>query len=118
MASLRTRNRKDGTIYFAVLYRLAGKQTSTSFHDLVSATKFQKLVEQVGPAKALEMMDIAPVSDMTVGQWLEHYIDHLTGLEKLTISSTAPTPAMTSRRCSAPSRWPRCPRTRSRAGCR
>ncbi len=86
MASLRTRNRKDGTIYFAVLYRLAGKQTSTSFHDLVSATKFQKLVEQVGPAKALEMMDIAPVSDMTVGQWLEHYIDHLTGLEKLTIS--------------------------------
>ena len=86
MASLRTRSRKDGSIYFAVLYRLRGKQTSTSFHDIVSATKFQKLVEQVGPAKALEMMNIVPVSTMTVGEWLEHHIDHLTGLEKLTLS--------------------------------
>ncbi|HEY6575769.1 MAG TPA: hypothetical protein VI029_12735, partial [Mycobacterium sp.] len=31
MASLRTRTRKDGTEYYAVLYRLRGKQTSTSF---------------------------------------------------------------------------------------
>ena len=87
MASLRTRNRKDGSVYFAVLYRLHGKQTSTSFHDLVSATKFQKLVEQVGPAQALEVMGVGPVlSTMTVAEWLEHYIDHLTGLEKLTLS--------------------------------
>ena len=39
MASLRTRNRKDGSIYHAVLYSLNGKQTSTSFHDYISAAK-------------------------------------------------------------------------------
>ena len=33
MASLRTRSRKDGTVYYAVLYRDSGKQTSTSFED-------------------------------------------------------------------------------------
>lgn len=87
MASLRTRTRKDGSLYFAVLYRLHGKQTSTSFHDLISATKFQKLVDQVGPAKALAAVDVAPMlSDMTVGEWVTHHIDHLTGLEKLTLS--------------------------------
>ena len=37
MASLRTRNRKDGTTYHAVLYRHGGKQTSTSFEDVDAA---------------------------------------------------------------------------------
>jgi hypothetical protein len=39
MASLRTRSRKDGTTYHAVLYRHGGKQTSTSFEDLKTAEK-------------------------------------------------------------------------------
>ena len=38
MASLRTRTRKDGTPYYAVLYRSVGKQASTSFGDLATAT--------------------------------------------------------------------------------
>ena len=37
MALLRTRTRKDGTAYHAVLYRHHGRQTSTSFEDLSSA---------------------------------------------------------------------------------
>jgi hypothetical protein len=48
-----------------VLYRLDGKQTSTSFEDLVSATKFQKLVDKFGPAKALKS---APLHCPTVTQ--------------------------------------------------
>ena len=38
MASLRSLTRNDGSSYVQVLYRLDGKQTSTSFHDMGSAT--------------------------------------------------------------------------------
>jgi len=38
MASLRPGTRKDGSTYVQVLYRLDGKQSSTSFEDLPSAT--------------------------------------------------------------------------------
>ena len=53
IASLRTRSRKDGTTYDAVVYRHDGRQTSTSFEDLTTATAFKDLVDVVGPAKAL-----------------------------------------------------------------
>ena len=45
--------RRDGSTYVQVLYRLDGKQSSTSFEDLLSATKFQRLVDKFGAAKAL-----------------------------------------------------------------
>ncbi len=52
MASLRTRGRKDGSTYYAVLYRRDGRQPSTSFEDLTSAAKFRDLVEVVdGPRR-------------------------------------------------------------------
>ena len=54
MASLRVRQRKDGSSYTAVLYTLDGKQTSSSFNDHREAVAFQQLVNRVGPAKALE----------------------------------------------------------------
>ena len=83
MASLRSGTRRDGSTYVQVLYRLNGKQSSTSFEDLASATKFQKLVEKFGPAKALETLGTDPeFSAITVGEWIEHHIDHLTGLRK------------------------------------
>jgi hypothetical protein len=47
VASIRTR--QGGSTYVQVLYRLNGKQSSSSFEDLASATKFQKLVEKFGP---------------------------------------------------------------------
>jgi Phage integrase, N-terminal SAM-like domain len=87
MASLRTRNRKDGTTYHAVLYRHGGKQTSTSFEDVDTATAFKDLVDVVGPAKALASVGADPaLSTMTVQQWLAHHIDHLTGLAKSTLA--------------------------------
>ena len=88
MASLRTRSRSDGSTYHAVLYRLHGKQTSTSFQDYGSAARFHDLVDKVGPAKALEATvgADAVLSAMTVEEWLEHHIDHLTGLAKSTLA--------------------------------
>ena len=50
MASLRSGTRKDGSTYVQVLYRLDGKQTSTSFEDMASAAKFQRLARKFGPA--------------------------------------------------------------------
>jgi len=85
MASLRRGTRGDGSTYVQVLYRLNGKQSSTSFEDLASATKFQKLVDKFGPAKALETLGADPDSStMTVCEWIEHHIEHLTGLRKST----------------------------------
>lgn len=86
MASLRSGTRRDGSSYVQVLYRLDGKQSSTSFEDLASASKFQKLVDKFGPAKALETLGSDPkFSALTVREWIEHHIDHLTGLRKSTL---------------------------------
>ena len=84
MASLRVA--RTGSTYHAVLYRLDGKQTSTSFEDLPTATKFKNLADKFGPAKALEIVGAdTGLSAMTVGEWLEHHISHLTGLRKSTL---------------------------------
>jgi integrase len=86
MASLRSGTRRDDTGYVQVLYRLNGKQSSTSFEDLGAATKFQKLVDKFGPAKALEALGADPeFSAITVREWIQHHIDHLTGLRKSTL---------------------------------
>ena len=83
---MRSGTRRDGSSYVQVLYRLNGKQSSISFEDLVSATKFQKLVDKFGPAKALETLGADPeFSATTVHEWVEHHIDHLTGLRKSTL---------------------------------
>jgi hypothetical protein len=51
VASLRRGTRGDGSTYVQVLYRLNGTQSSTSFEDVASATKFQKLVDKFGPGQ-------------------------------------------------------------------
>ena len=50
MASLRRGTRRDGSTYVQVLYRLNGKQSSTTSFEyiLAWATKLQKLVEKFG----------------------------------------------------------------------
>jgi hypothetical protein len=55
MASVRVRQRKDGSSYTAVLYVLNGKQTSSSFNDHAEALRFQELANRISPAKALEV---------------------------------------------------------------
>jgi hypothetical protein len=43
-----------------VLYRLDDKESLTSFEDLASAEKFQRLVDRFGPGKALETLGVDP----------------------------------------------------------
>ena len=82
MASIRQRERKDGSAYWAVLYVLNGKQTSSSFNDHREAVNFQTMANKTSPAKALEVWAAArPAADgFTVAGWCSHYVDHLTGV--------------------------------------
>ncbi|MGB8406103.1 MAG: tyrosine-type recombinase/integrase [Mycobacterium sp.] len=89
MASVRERDRKDGTPYWAVLYRHDGKQTSKSFPDAAQAGRFAKLVDALGPDKALEAAGLAaerPLSALSVSEYLTQHIDALSGVERRTIS--------------------------------
>jgi integrase len=90
VASIRQRTRKDGSTYFAVLYRHAGKQTSTSFPEQKQAQRFRELVGAVGSARAMEVAGIADLtpralSSLTVAEFLERHIASLTGVEKKTV---------------------------------
>lgn len=86
MASVRERVRADGTKYYAVLYRLKGKQTSTSFQAFDEAHRFAELANKFGTENALATLaeDESVLSAVTVGQFLTHHIDHLTGVDKNT----------------------------------
>jgi hypothetical protein len=88
MASLRLRTRKDGTPFTSVLFREDGKQRSESFGDHKRAVKFKNLVEQVGPADARRIFgfDDDTEPEVTLQEWLEQYIDGLTGVEPATQS--------------------------------
>lgn len=89
MASIRVRQRKDGSDYTAVLYTLNGKQTSSSFNDHAEAVRFQELANRTGPGKALEVWatESSAADGFTVASWCSHHVDHLTGANK-TIATT------------------------------
>lgn len=81
--SARFRTRSDGSTYTQVRFRVHGKQTSVSFNDHAEALAFDDLIAKVGAAKALEITRIVVAHDnaLTVGQWLKHHNEHLTGVE-------------------------------------
>lgn len=90
MASIRERPRKDGTVTWAVLYTLNGKQTSDALPDLKSAERYRGMVEAMGGAKAREVAGFgaprrAQHVGVTVEEWLDRYIEHLTGVAKSTL---------------------------------
>lgn len=86
MASIRVRQRKDGSTYTSVLYVLNGKQTSSSFNDHQEAIDFQTLANKTSPAKAVEVWTAArPAADgFTVASWCSHHANHLTGVNDAT----------------------------------
>jgi hypothetical protein len=55
VASLRIRQRSDGSANTWVLYMLNGKQPSSSFDDHAEAVRFQELANKTSPAKAMEV---------------------------------------------------------------
>lgn len=93
MASIDVRERANRTVY-AVLFRIDGhrgsKQTSVTWPTMAEAQKFKKLVDAVGGRRAMEIHgihDTTPSANgLTVGEWLDYHIAHLTGVEKKTIS--------------------------------
>ena len=86
VASIRIRQRKDGTAYTSVLYVHQGKQTSSSFNDHAEALRSQDVVNRLGPAEALRIWEVAvPSEGHTVASFIAEHLDSLSGTEKKTL---------------------------------
>lgn len=92
MASIRPpRSLKGGVQVWDVLYRIDGRQSSTTWDTEQAAEAFKAAVDAHGAARACELYKINPnprartETGMTVEQWIRHHIDHLTGLDHHTI---------------------------------
>lgn len=90
-ASIRKRQRGDGSMSFTVLYWQDGKQSPLTFRDEPSAEAFKLAIKAHGVRRALEMhgyeirRDETEAPGMTVAEWCRRYIDHLTGVEQYTV---------------------------------
>ena len=85
MASMRVRQRKDGSSYTSVLYVHQGKQTSSSFHDPAEANRFKDVVDRLGPAEALRIWKRRGRLRVTVASFIAQQIEELSGVEKKTL---------------------------------
>lgn len=94
MASVRSKLRKDGTTAHRVFFRHDdGTQSCYTFDTLALAETFKAAVDQLGADKAIALHRLerehragaGGQHAWTVGAWIEHYIDHLTGIDKRTI---------------------------------
>ena len=86
MASVRTRRRKDGSEYYAVLYRLNGTQSSYSFEDFPNAVRFRDLINKFGAHNALATLGDGSSASPTVEEWIDNYIRHLSGVQPDTVA--------------------------------
>lgn len=86
MASKRTRYLKDGTPYWQIRYRIDGEWACLSIREEAAADAFKELIERIGPVRALEIQKIERPQKVgvTVGAWVKHHIDHLSGVERRT----------------------------------
>jgi len=87
-ASIRKRERKNGTVAYTVLCHLDGRQFPVTFDNSEAhAEAFKAAVKAHGIHRALKMHDLEPprreasAAPTTVAQWCRHYIDHLTAAE-------------------------------------
>lgn len=90
-ASIRPRQRKDGTTCLSVLHWIDGRQTSLPFDDKLAADAFVAAVKAHGARRAREMLGITTTPrrrtpSITVTEWIAHYIDHLSGVDKRTLT--------------------------------
>lgn len=84
------RHKRDGTPFWSVYWREAGRGSKTeciSWDNETDADHCKKLVDQHGGERAREIMRIvaAPRQAQTVAQYLTKHIDHLTGVEPATL---------------------------------
>jgi integrase len=93
MASIRIRQRADGTTAYNVVYLHAGRQTSATFDAEKSAQDFVASVKLLGADRAMKAFGIAPVvrtpkvraSGFRVADWIANYITSRTGVAASTI---------------------------------
>jgi integrase len=92
MASIRSRQRSDGSTGHAVLYAIEGRQTSVTFDTLEAAEQFRDMVDKVGARRAMLAWEIpdAPKANPNRGgptlvEWLTQHVEHLTGCEQKTL---------------------------------
>lgn len=92
-ASIRKRERKDGTVAYAVLYWLDGRQHPLTFDSEPAAEAFKAAIKAHGALRALQMHDIDPgprtrqEAPLTVVAWIRRHIDDLTGVEQSSLDS-------------------------------
>lgn len=79
MATVRERTNRAGKT-FAVLFRHAGKQTSTTFPNRRDADQFARRVNALGPAAALAMLEEGHAEEWSVPVWVRHHVEHQTGI--------------------------------------
>ena len=89
MASIRHSRRSDGTVAHMVLYRIDGRQSSTTFNVPEDALRFKRLVDDLGPAEALRVLDAsAGIIDSGAatpfGEFALAHIERLTGVQERT----------------------------------
>lgn len=83
MASVRHRRRADGSVAHTVLFRTAGRQSSATFDDPQAADRFRVMVDRLGPAQALAVLDRAPGADsslVSLADFAGVYVSSLTGI--------------------------------------
>jgi integrase len=89
-ASIRKRQRKDGSSAHTVLCHLGGRQFPVTFDDGAAAEAFRATVKAHGIHRAMSMHNLeAPnrygPSAMTVGKWIGQHLDALSGVERKTL---------------------------------
>ena len=68
---------------FKVRYRLAGRSSSKTFADDRGARQFAALVDKLGPARAVAILDqrtAAPLGTLTLEDYARRHVDSLTGV--------------------------------------
>lgn len=82
MASVRHRQRGNGTIAWQVLYRLDDRQRSLTFDQEDHALQAQRLFDALGPTEALAALrGITPGDETpTLERWCRDYIDDKSGI--------------------------------------
>jgi integrase len=82
---------KDGTVTHKVQFRMGGrgsKNTSRSFASEKGAATFAKLLRDVGPVRAVEILEArtgVAEGTYTVAQWCVHHIEALSGVQADTL---------------------------------
>ena len=87
MSSIETRpNPGSGTVSYRVRFRYQGRNKAVPFDTDRQAKAWQAVLDTMGPAAALRLLDdAAPPDTATVADIIAHHLDHLTGVDEGTL---------------------------------